>query len=71
MALKEDLFYSDYRMVASTDSGCLQSVFDTLTGLFGWVGMRTSVFKTVGAVCKPCLAARQPGYGQTRPTHSV
>ena len=39
-------------MVASTDPGWLQSEFDTLTGLFDPVGLRTNVCKTVGIVCR-------------------
>ena len=30
--------------------------FDTLTGIFGWVVLRTNVCKTVGMVCRPCRA---------------
>ena len=40
-------------MVASTDPGWIQSSFDTLTGLFEQVGLRTNVRNTVGMVCRP------------------
>ena len=55
-------FYTDDRMLASTDLGWLQSVFDTLKGLFGWVGLRTNVCNTVGMVCRPCRAAGVQAY---------
>ena len=42
----------DERLVASTDPGWIQSAFDTLTGIFNRVGMRTHVCKTVGMVCR-------------------
>ena len=44
-------------MVDSTDPGGLQLAFDKLTGLFGRVGQRTNVRKTVGMVCRPFRAA--------------
>ena len=44
-------------MVASTNPGWLQTVFNTLTGLFDQVGLKTNVHKTVGVVCQPCQAA--------------
>ena len=43
-------------MVVSTDLGWLNTAFDTLTGLFDWVGMKTNFKKTVGVVCHPCRA---------------
>ena len=54
----EEIFYADGGMVASTGLGWLQTVFDILTGLFARVGLKTNVYKTVGVVCHPCLAAR-------------
>ena len=43
-------------MVASTNPVWLQNEFDTLTGIFDRVGLRTNVRKTVGMVCQPCWA---------------
>ena len=43
-------------MVASTNTGWIQTAFDTLMGLFNWVGLRTNVQITVGVVCQPCRA---------------
>ena len=45
-------------MVESTDPGWIQLEFDTLTGIFDRVGLRTNVRKTVGMVCRLCRAAR-------------
>ena len=56
--MHEDIFYADAGMVASTNPGCLQTTFDTMTGLFDRVGLKTNVWETVGVVCHPCLAAR-------------
>ena len=55
--VKVELFYADEGLVASTDPGWLQSEFDTLTGLFDQVGLRTNVRKTMGMVCRTCWAA--------------
>ena len=44
-------------MVAYTNLGCLQTAFDTLTGIFNPVGLKKNVKKTVGMVCHPCRAA--------------
>ena len=55
--MKAELFYSDDGMVASTDPGCIQSVFDMLTGIFDQVGLRTNVRKTVGIVCRTFRAS--------------
>ena len=51
--MKAELFYADDEMVASTDSGWLQSAFDMLTGIFDRVCLRTNIRKTVGMVCRP------------------
>ena len=50
------LFYADDGMVASSDPRWLQGAFNTLVVLFGRVGLRTNVGKTVGMVCHPCQA---------------
>ena len=55
--MKAALFYDNNGMVSSTDLGWLQPEFDTLTGIFDWVGLRTHVHRTVGMVCRPLRAA--------------
>ena len=55
--MKAAFFYAVDGVVAYTDPGCLQSVFDLLTGLFDQVGMRTNARNTVGMVCRPCWEA--------------
>ena len=50
------LFYADNRMVASTNPVWFQTVFDTLTGLFDWLGLNKNVLKTVCMVFHPCQA---------------
>ena len=52
LKVKAEFFYTDDKMVASTDPGWLQSAFDTLTGIFKRVGILTHVCKTVGMVCR-------------------
>ena len=42
------LFYMEYILVASTDPEWMQGVFETLTGLFERLGLRTNTSKTVG-----------------------
>ena len=56
LRVKAEFFYADDGMVASTNPGWLQTAFDTLTGLFDRVGLKTNVQKTVGMVCHPCRA---------------
>ena len=48
LKVKAGFFYADNGLVASTDPGWLQSDFDTLTGIFGRVGLRKNMRKTVG-----------------------
>ena len=43
-------------MVAFTDPVWLQTMFDTLTGIFDRVGLQKNVCKTLGLVCQPCRA---------------
>ena len=50
-------FYADDRVVASTNQGWLQTVIDTLTGLFDRVGLKANIKKTVGVVCRPFWVA--------------
>ena len=45
--------YTNDGVVESTDPGWLQLAFDTLTGMFDRVGLRTNVRKTVGVVFWP------------------
>ena len=51
-------------MVASTDSVWLDAVFDTLTGIFHLVGLKTNVRKNMRMVCQN---VGRPGYGQMKP----
>ena len=41
-------------MVASADPVWLQGALDTLTGLFGRVGLHKNVGNTVRMICRPC-----------------
>ena len=45
---RDTFFYMLYGLVASTYPEWLQGEFDTLTGLFDRVGIRTNAIKTVG-----------------------
>ena len=47
------IFNADNRMVASADLGWIWTVFNTLTRIFGRVGLQTNVQETVGMVCQP------------------
>ena len=49
-----DLFLADDDMVALSDPRWLQGAFNTLVGIFDWMGLRTNVRKTVSMVCHPC-----------------
>ena len=51
------LFYADDGMVVSSDPHWLKWAFNALVGLFGLVGLRTNVGKTVSVVCRPCQEA--------------
>ena len=53
LKVRESIFCADDGMIASTDPGRTQTAFDTLTGLFDRVGMKTNVSKTVGMVYHP------------------
>ena len=53
---QEAILYADNMMVASTNLGWIQTVFDTLTGLFYQVGLKTNLRKTVVMVYHPCQA---------------
>ena len=58
LKVKESILYTDDGMVASTYPGWLQTVFDTLTGLFDQDGLKTNFGENMGMVCHPCQAAR-------------
>ena len=62
MKVLEATLYAYYVMVASTYPGCIQTAFDTLTGIFDRVGLKMNVQKPVGVVCHPCRAARVWAY---------
>ena len=49
-------FYADNGLLLSTGATHIQRTFGTLTELFGRVGLRTNVAKTVSMVCQPCHA---------------
>ena len=50
-------FCEDKVMVASTNPRWIQSMFDTLTGIFDRVGLRANFRKTVGIICNLCRSA--------------
>ena len=56
LKVKALFFYTDNRMVASTNSWWIQTAFGMLMGLFDLVGLGKNVKKTVGMVCHPCQA---------------
>ena len=58
LKVKAEIFYTDDTLVASTNPGWLQSVFDTLMVIFDQVVVQTNVCKTVGMVCHPFRASR-------------
>ena len=47
------LLYMEYGFFAFTDPEWMQEAFDTLTGLFKRVGLRTNASKTVGMIYCP------------------
>ena len=51
------LFYADDGLITFSDLGFMQGVFNTLVGLFAWLGLRTNISNMVGMVCRPCQAA--------------
>ena len=50
------VFYSDDRMVVSSDPTWLQGTFNDLVAIFDRVGLLTNAGKTVSMVCHPCRA---------------
>ena len=50
MNVQESFFYTDGRMVASTNLGRNETTFGMLTGLFDRVGLQTNVLKTAEMV---------------------
>ena len=53
MKIKASFFYTDNRMVASTNSWWIETAFDMLTGIFDWVGLKKNVKKIMGMMCHP------------------
>ena len=43
LKFQAEIFYADDRMLASTKQLWFQTVFDTLTGLIDWVGLKMNV----------------------------
>ena len=60
--MNAELFYADDRMVATTELGWLQFVFETLMGIFDRVGLQKNFLKTVGMVCIPFRVAGVRSY---------
>ena len=58
LKVQTSLLYADDGMVASTDLVWLHIIFDMLTGLFYWAGLKMNVRKTVGMVCHPYRTVR-------------
>ena len=50
------VFYADDGMVFSSDPAWLLGAFSALVAIFGRVGLRTTVSKTVSMACHPCQA---------------
>ena len=51
-----EYLYANDGLMSSTQPERLQRVFDVLASLFGRVGLRTNMAKTVGMVCHTCHA---------------
>ena len=51
-------FYANDEMVVSTNPGWLQTAFNMLIGIFGWVVLWKNDRKTVGMVCQPFRSVR-------------
>ena len=41
-------------MIVLSDPGWMQGEFNTLVGMFDWMGLRKNVGKTVGMVLRSC-----------------
>ena len=52
------IFYADDGLISLTHLEWLQGEFDTLMGLFGQVGLRENVGKTIGMIFQPYHAFR-------------
>ena len=50
------VFYANDGMVSASDPAWLQGAFSALVAIFGRVGLRTNVDKTVSMACHPCWA---------------
>ena len=64
LKVQEAILYTEDGILASTNLGWIHTTFDTLTGLFDQVGLKTNVWKTW---VWSSIYARQPGYGNTNP----
>ena len=56
------VFYTDNRMVVSSDPTWLQGTFNALVAIFDRLGLLTNVGKTVSMVCHPCRAGPETGW---------
>ena len=52
------IFYAEDGLISLTQIEWLQGKFDTLTGLFGQVGLGENLGKTVGMICQSYHAVR-------------
>ena len=61
LTVKAEFFYAYDGIVASTEPGWLQLAFDTLTGIFDWVGLQKNVRKTGGGGVQAMPVSRGAG----------
>ena len=54
MQIRSAFFYADGGLIALIQTECLQGDFDTLTGLFDRMRLRTNVENTFRIICCPC-----------------
>ena len=57
LKVKTVFFNADEVLLASTNPGWTQSMFDILTGIFGRVGLWKNIRNTVGMICQTCRAS--------------
>ena len=62
LKVKSEFFHTENGLVASTDPGWKQLMFDTLIGIFDRVGIQKNARKTVGVVCRSFQAAVLQAY---------
>ena len=58
LKVKAAFFYAENKMVASTNTGWIQTAFDMIMGLFDWMILQKNDTKILGVVCHPGQAAR-------------